>query len=372
MKETVKTLLIDTNGLTWKSILADTILKGKLGLSQSSPFIKRLQAYQIGRQLFGQRNESLSYVLDWREAICDRDELDVDVCNMTNLFEYRESLRKLRQYPLIIILHATTGDNMSLLQRKVNWFQERRGKIVVFVGNEYSLLEDKISFLKSVRADFICSQLPPEAAHWLYEKCKDSIVLPMPHALNPRVYFPILNSARDIDIGFIGDFYHHLIGDMERTDLVEFFQRHGKDYQLTCDIRSRRLPRSEWAQFLRACHGILGAESGTYYLDRKGEKIEGATEYVRSHSNATFSEVYKLWFENSVNHISGKAISSRHFEPIGTKTCQILIEGHYNGILSRMNTISASRKICLTSKMSSNDSRTFRIGDPWLKGHTIT
>jgi spore maturation protein CgeB len=31
--------------------------------------------------------------------------------------------------------------------------------------------------------------------------------------------------------------------------------------------------------------------------------------------------------------VSGKSISSRHFEPIGTKTCQILLAGHYNGIL---------------------------------------
>ena len=31
--------------------------------------------------------------------------------------------------------------------------------------------------------------------------------------------------------------------------------------------------------------------------------------------------------------MSGKSISSRHFEPIGTKTCQILLEGEYNGVL---------------------------------------
>ncbi len=31
--------------------------------------------------------------------------------------------------------------------------------------------------------------------------------------------------------------------------------------------------------------------------------------------------------------VSGKAISSRHFEPMGTKTCQFLLEGDYNGIL---------------------------------------
>ena len=31
--------------------------------------------------------------------------------------------------------------------------------------------------------------------------------------------------------------------------------------------------------------------------------------------------------------MSGKAISSRHFEAVGTKTCQLLVEGRYNGIL---------------------------------------
>jgi hypothetical protein len=332
MRETVRTLLIDSNGLTWKSIFADTILKGILGLSSSSPLGRRLEACQIGQALLGERNKSLSYVLDWREAICERNELDVEVCNITNLVESRKFFRKLRQYPLIIVLHSI-GDNMSLLLNKVGFFQERRGKIVFFVGNEYNLLDDKIGFLKSVKADFICSQLPVEAAQWLYEECADSKVLLTPHALNPRVYFPIPDSARTIDIGFIGDFYHYLTGDTERTHLVQFFQQHGRDHELTCGLRTKRLPRTEWAQFLRTCHGILGAESGTYYLDRTGQKIKAAKEYVRSHSKATFPEVYEKFFKNSVNPISGKAISSRHFEPIGTKTCQILIEGHYNGIL---------------------------------------
>jgi spore maturation protein CgeB len=43
--------------------------------------------------------------------------------------------------------------------------------------------------------------------------------------------------------------------------------------------------------------------------------------------DACFSEI-------NIEHRSGKAISSRHFEPIGTKTCQVLLEGSYNGILS--------------------------------------
>jgi spore maturation protein CgeB len=43
--------------------------------------------------------------------------------------------------------------------------------------------------------------------------------------------------------------------------------------------------------------------------------------------------VYERFFRHHPLPVSGKAISSRHFEPIGTETVQILLEGAYNGIL---------------------------------------
>jgi spore maturation protein CgeB len=120
---------------------------------------------------------------------------------------------------------------------------------------------------------------------------------------------------------------------MERTKLIRYFQRNSKDLGVSCDIRTRRLPREDWAQFLRGCKGTLGAESGTYYLDRTGQVIDDVKKYIKGHPEASFEEVHRLFFKNHVSPVFGKAISSRHFEPIGTKTCQILIEGYYNGVL---------------------------------------
>ena len=120
---------------------------------------------------------------------------------------------------------------------------------------------------------------------------------------------------------------------MERTNLIQFFQRNGESLGMKCDIRTQRLPREGWAQFLRKSRGILGAESGTYYLDKTGQIIEDVKNYVKGHPSVSFQEIHDLYFKNRQNPVSGKAISSRHFEPIGTKTCQILIEGEYNGIL---------------------------------------
>jgi spore maturation protein CgeB len=55
-----------------------------------------------------------------------------------------------------------------------------------------------------------------------------------------------------------------------------------------------------------------------------------------AHKGVAFKEIYNMFFRTiSIEYKSGKAISSRHFEPIGTKTCQILLNGNYNGILKK-------------------------------------
>ena len=280
-----------------------------------------------------QRYEALSYVIDWKEAFCEASELDVEVCNINNLVEYFHRLRSIREYRLIIILHSAAGDNMSILLRTVEWFNRRRGKLVVFIANEYSLMVEKVSFIRLVKADYVCSQLTLEPARWLYAECTHSKVLSMPHALNPKLYFPNSNSKRNIDIGFIGTLYHNIIGDKERTNLVYFFERHGADLGLICNIRTQNVSRYEWSQFLNNCKGIIGAESGTYYLDRDGKVMVAAEAYLKVHPEASFEEVFENIFKDRTGYISGKMISSRHFEPIGTKTCQILLEGDYNGIL---------------------------------------
>lgn len=333
MRDRIKTLVLDANGISWKAITVDTVLRGLLHVNDMYiPSIVKRSA--LGSRLFGQRYAKTSYCIDWRDALLAEPALDVELCNVTNLVEYYQSRQAIATYPLVIILHSVTGDRMGLLLKTADWFKARRGELAVFVGNEYNLLTDKIGFLQSVEADYICSQLPITTARWLYEKCDRSEVLPMPHALNPSEYYPKLNLRKTADIGFIGDLYHNIIGDMERSNLVRFFQLNGYEQGLRCDIRTQRLPRGEWAYFLNECKAIIGAESGTYYLDRMSKHISAATAYLKKNPDATFEEVFDHCFKDTTDYVSGKAISSRHFEAIGTKTCQILVEGFYNGILT--------------------------------------
>jgi hypothetical protein len=332
----LSTLFLYANGVGRRVIAIDTVLRGIFGFKDGD-LPRALRPFSTARALFAylrDLNANLSYVADWRDALLRSPALEVEVCNINNLVHYTGRLLRLPKYDLIVIGHSAAGDDMSVLLRSAAAFQRRRGKLVMFIGNEYDILDDKISFIRSTGVDFVCSQLPLEAARYLYQECASARILEMPHALNPERYYPIPQARRDTDVGFIGDIYWPFVGDRERTDLIEWFERNGAARGLAVDIRRQRVSREEWNVFLNGCKAIIGAESGTYYLNDRGRLLDRARAYnLVQDRAATFEDVFARFFAGQPRGISGKSISSRHFEPIGTKTCQILLEGHYNGLL---------------------------------------
>ena len=158
----------------------------------------------------------------------------------------------------------------------------------------------------------------------------------MPHALNPEKYKPIPKIKRELDLGFIGAQFPIWIGDKERNDFLFEIKSACQKYNLNIDIRtnSANITARKWAEFLNRCKGTPGSESGSYYLDNNGDILNQAKSYMCKNPSITFNKIYdKFFLSPKVNIRTGKSISSRHFEAIGTKTCQILLEGDYNGIL---------------------------------------
>jgi hypothetical protein len=277
---------------------------------------------------------SMSYMTDWREAFGSAPRLSVDMCNISDLIDFPRALRRIREYELVVVLHSAAGDNLGPVRRASAGLQRRRGPLVVFFGNEYDRMPEKIGFARDVGAEFIASQLPIEAARWLYAECVSASVLPAPAALAP-VVFHETGGERPIDIGFRGALYADpfALGDAERTELLRYFEERATSMGLVSDIKYERHAAPEWAAFLNRCKGTIGAESGTHYLERDDSTRRKVVAYVGEHPGAIFGDVFDRFFAAYMNPVSGKAISSRHFEPIGTKTCQILLEGDYNGIL---------------------------------------
>src|SRR5262249_33421805 len=307
----------------------DTVLRGLLGFKDGDcppRVLRRLRSVRTAFAELRDFNERLSYVTDWKDAFLRSADLELELCNINNLVQFGSCLLRLRKYDLIIVSHSAAGDDMTVLLKSASAFDRRRGKLIVFIGNEYDILDDKIAFMCATRAEFVCSQLPVQAARYLYAECEGTRVLEMPHALNPEKYRPGAGARRDIDIGFIGDIYWPFVGDRERTDFIEWFERNGAARGLAVDIRRQRVTREDWSAFLGGSKAIIGAESGTYYLNDRGRLLDRARAYnLKENPAASFEDVFQRFFAGQPRGVSGKSISSRHFEPVGTKTCQILL-----------------------------------------------
>jgi hypothetical protein len=275
---------------------------------------------------------SLSYVIDWLDAFRRAPTLDAHCFNIVNLLEWPRARAMIRSAPLVVVLHSAAGDDLSLISRLASALSERRGRLLLFFGNEYTLMPAKIRLAQQTQADMVASQLPDAAAAWLYAECPASRILHAPAALNPARYHP-LAVQREVDLGFRGDLYPFFIGDDERTRILEFFRLHAADYDLSADISYSRISGPRWHRFLAACRGIVGAEAGTYYLERDDHTAAAVAAHLERVPRASFDEIRSRFFDHYAGAVSGKAISSRHFEAVGTKTCQLLLEGQYNGVL---------------------------------------
>ncbi len=91
---------------------------------------------------------------------------------------------------------------------------------------------------------------------------------------------------------------------------------------------------NDWYRFLLSCRYTIGVEGGTSILDRDGSIHERTLAYVREHPEASFSEIEAACFPGLDGSFGLSAISPRHLEACATRTCQVLTEGAYNGILS--------------------------------------
>jgi hypothetical protein len=68
-------------------------------------------------------------------------------------------------------------------------------------------------------------------------------------------------------------------------------------------------------------------------LDRNGTLKARTEDYLRNHPHANFEEIEKECFHGMDGSLTAAVITPRHLEACTMRTCQILVEGDYNGIL---------------------------------------
>lgn len=336
--------------------------------------------------LFADTSDTLSYFDDWKEAFLAAEEFDVTPVNILNKTDMKSLGKRIKEYEFIVLLHSVTAEGLRYMKPYENMLTERKGKILVFVGNEVNIpsesMSDKIDFIRCIEAEFIGTQLPIEAGEWLFKECEKSQVFPIPHALNQKVFKPLISQKnRKIDIGTRSYRYIPHFGDAERVKLFNFFLDNKFEPPLVQDISTAsRFNRNGWSYFLNRCKATISTEAGTYYLERDDKTVRDIQRYIeiKARANGLYpvpfnpgvkicwsilphmvreqikrllrkiriinkdeacyfvncDEISNIFFKNYKRpDFYSKCISSRHFDAIGTKTCQIMFEGKFNGIL---------------------------------------
>jgi glycosyltransferase involved in cell wall biosynthesis len=145
---------------------------------------------------------------------------------------------------------------------------------------------------------------------------------------------------RDIDVGYRAKNLPAYFGRFSRlkAEIGERFlaAAQGSSLRLNIslgDASHQVLLGDEWLKFLGNCRFTLGCESGSSLLDPRGEIRAACSAYLREHPDAGFDEVEAACFPGRDMKRVYSAISPRVFEAALAEACQVLVPGHYLGIL---------------------------------------
>ncbi len=332
--------------------------------------------------LYAQYTDSLSYFDDWLDAFKDYEGFETRVVNIVTA-DTTALRTRIDGVDAVVLLHSTNGDTTDYIEPFTSVLADRRVPLLSFVGNEVNLPGSPISakrrLFKKIRPDWIATQLLEEAGRFLFGDVAEKSVIAVPHALNPDVFRPTRGiDERQTDIGTRLSRYPPHLGDDDRNRLAETFARLGARGRLKVDISDARLDRAGWSDFLNQCRGTIATESGSWFLERDDATVDAIRAYVRQESprgliiandsslrkfghklpwqlrvvlrrmlrsgpirhealvneQLSFDEIHRRFYAGRKRAaVYGKCISSRHFDAIGTKTCQIMFRGRFNDIL---------------------------------------
>jgi hypothetical protein len=107
----------------------------------------------------------------------------------------------------------------------------------------------------------------------------------------------------------------------------------GTELQTDISLRTEDVILGEnWFKFLASSKATIGSEGGYSTMDRRGELKALSASILSEQPNLTFDEFSNQMPPGWDGH-DFCTITPRHFDAIMTKTCQILVEGEYSGIL---------------------------------------
>jgi hypothetical protein len=229
--------------------------------------------------------------------------------------------------------------------RRAGPLKETGGRRVALPQDENLRSEMIESFAEQFAVDHIFSVGPPSTWSQLYPRLRERVGVSgvLTGYLDPRTLERIEQIAatidrRPIDMGYRAWRAAPWLGrhGTLKVQIAQAVERAARARGLRVDISTRAsdaIHGDDWYRFLASCKYTIGVEGGASVHDADGSVKECSDQYVAHHAGAEFEEVEAACFPGRDGEIDYRAISPRHLEACATRTCQVLVEGDYNGVL---------------------------------------
>jgi hypothetical protein len=246
----------------------------------------------------------------------------------------------------LVIVHYTvvSGSGAYLLTEDLmRWLRTSRAHKVLFAQDEFHHCGHRFWFCNEVGVDTVYTLLePPEfdkvyGSHTRVPRIRTNLpgyVSEQMISDGERIRIP--DQERPTDIGYRARELPAYCGrgGLEKAEIGRRVLERGADTDLVLDIKvgeEDRLYGKEWPRFLSRCKGVLGVESGVSVFDLDDRMMQQYQELIDKGVEVTLERLTEA--APLEDRIFYRTISPRHFEAAAMRTCQILFEGRYSGVM---------------------------------------
>ena len=207
-----------------------------------------------------------------------------------------------------------------------------------FMQNEFRNLSKYIKTYESLNIDIIVSQFSQELATELYSGRTKAKIISLPHAMTTKHKETSFNhKKRSVDLGGRLRQYAYYLGNYERFSVIpKFIKKIKKEKNFIIDFSTEekdRFTHSDWCNFLSNSRATVSCESGNSFLQWSDTLRNKINELTTQDTKIKFSYIFENILKKSNSYFDGSLVSSRHFEAIANGSCNLLVEGNYQGLI---------------------------------------
>ncbi len=248
-----------------------------------------------------------------------------------------------------VLLHTTAlclrwfSDFHRVWYKRLRWIGRLNCVKVAIPQDEYDHAEILDGWLDEWGIDLVMTNFDDRLCRKLYPRLhRRAVFVPcLTGYLDPRA-MPNANQLlplrdRPLDIVYRATRLPYWFGSHGQLKhrVGEVVARRAAELGFKTDISTRRedaVLGTKWLSFLSSARITLGCESGSSVLDSTGAIQREIQRLLGQKPDLSFEEINRMMPVGWDDH-KFFAIGPRHLEAVATKTCQVLVEGTYNGIL---------------------------------------